>query len=192
MQIPDQELWEKILAGDEAAWAELVRRYQALVYAVATRMRLSQADAADCFQQTWVLLFRNRRKLQDPNRISSWLVTTAKREALRLKRRAGSDPGETEQESQIDDAPLPDEHIEALERQSIIQNALRAIDGRCQQLLEAFFFADEEVGYEKIASDLGISLNSLGPIRRRCLDRLKAILEKTGNELVRNRKVRSL
>jgi len=33
----DIELWQDILAGDNAAWNDLVRRYQALVYAVVTR-----------------------------------------------------------------------------------------------------------------------------------------------------------
>ncbi len=192
MEISDPELWQQILTGSESAWAELVRRYQALVYAVATRMRLSQSDAADCFQQTWLLLFQNRRKLQDPSRLSSWLVTTAKREALRLKRKAGRDPGETEHDSQTDEGRLPDEEYELLERQAVIESALTEIDSRCQQLLRAFFFAEEEIGYEEIAKDLGLSLNSLGPIRRRCLDRLKKVLEKMGLTTVRNLGTHSL
>lgn len=192
MQQSDQQLWEQVIGGSETAWAKLVQRYQALVYAVASRMRLSQPDVADCFQQTWVLLYENRRKLQDPSRLSSWLVTTAKREALRVKRKSGRDPGEPEQESQVDENPLPDEEVELLERQAIIQNAIGEIDSRCQKLVNAFFFAEEEAGYEDIAKDLGISLNSLGPIRRRCLDRLKKVLEEMGHEVVRNLKVRSL
>jgi RNA polymerase sigma factor (sigma-70 family) len=192
MQLSDQQLWDDVLSGSESAWAELVRRYQSLIYAIATRMRLSQADAADCFQQTWLLLYQNRRKLQDPSRLSSWLVTTAKREALRLKRRAGRDPGEVEHDSQVDENPLADQDLEALEKQTIVQNALNEIDGRCRQLLHAFFFAEEETGYEEIARDLKISLNSLGPIRRRCLNRLKKVLEKMGHEIVRNLNTRSL
>lgn len=176
----DSELWQDILTGDDTAWNELVRRYQALVYAVVTRAGLSMADAADCFQQTWVLLFRHRHRLHDPSRLSAWLVTTAKREALRLRRRADretDDPGEIDMISQD---PLPDEAMEQLERQAQLEIGLKELDPRCRQVVEALFFAPEEKSYEEIARGFGLSVNSLGPVRRRCLERLKRILADHG------------
>ncbi|MCC6963998.1 MAG: sigma-70 family RNA polymerase sigma factor [candidate division Zixibacteria bacterium] len=182
----DQELWPAVVSGDAKAWGVIVKRYQSLVYAVATRAGLSQVDAADCFQQTWLLLYNNRRKLNDPSRLSAWLVTTAKREALRLKRRLGNDPGEEATDEAVDGALLPDDELIALERQSQLESAIAQLDRRCQDLVDAFFFADEEQSYEAIAQSLGIAANSLGPIRRRCLERLKRILEQNGHLEVRN------
>ncbi|NMC42968.1 MAG: sigma-70 family RNA polymerase sigma factor [candidate division Zixibacteria bacterium] len=172
----DIELWQDILAGDNAAWNDLVRRYQALVYAVVTRAGLSMADTADCFQQTWVLLFRHRHRLHDPSRLSAWLVTTAKREALRLRRRADRESGDPVKLDSIAPDPLPDEALEQLERQAQLEIALKELDPRCRQVVEALFFAPEERSYEEIARDFGLSANSLGPVRRRCLERLKQIL----------------
>jgi len=172
----DSNLWQDILVGDNAAWSELVRRYQALVYAVATRAGLSMADAADCFQQTWVLLFRHRHRLHDPSRLSAWLVTTAKREALRLRRRADKEAGDPADMDMTSHDPLPDEVLEQLERQAQLEIALKELDPRCRKVLEAFFFAPEEKSYEEIAGSFGLSTNSLGPVRRRCLERLKQIL----------------
>jgi hypothetical protein len=61
MHDPDSTLWLRILNGDQTAWKTLVRQYQPLVYTIATRSGLSMADAADCFQQTFVSLFENRK-----------------------------------------------------------------------------------------------------------------------------------
>jgi RNA polymerase sigma factor (sigma-70 family) len=176
----DCELWQRIIAGDDAAWAELVHKYQSLVYAVSTRAGLSMSDCADCFQQTWVLLFRNRHRLKDPARLSAWLVTTAKREALRLRRRAARTEEEWDNSSLMATGPLPDEEMEQLECQAQLEIALKEIDPRCRNVLKAFFFASEEQSYDEIAAAFGIPANSLGPIRRRCLERLKQILLKMG------------
>jgi RNA polymerase sigma factor (sigma-70 family) len=180
MQRSDSEIWQDILTGNDKAWEELVRRYQALVYAVVSRAGLSMADAADCFQQTWVLLHRNRRKLHDPSRLSAWLVTTAKREALRLRRRADKEAGDPPGFDLASSDPLPDEVLERLERQAQLENALKELDPRCQRVLGAFFFEPEEKSYDEIARSFGLAVNSLGPLRRRCLERLKEILLKYG------------
>ncbi len=182
----DPQLWQRVLDGDSHAWAIIVKRYQSLIYTVATRSGLSQIDAADCFQQTWILLYNNRHKLQDPSRLSAWLVTTAKREAFRIKRRAGSDPGDDLANEQVDASRLPDEELLEVEKQAHLESAISQLEPRCQKLVEAFFFADEEQSYEEIAKSLGIASNSLGPIRRRCLERLRRILEENGYVEVRN------
>ena len=137
-------------------------------------------DAADCFQHTWVSLYENRKRITDPSRLSAWLVTTTKREALRIRRRAAS-MVELEGDVQYaDKALLPDELLEGLERQSSLENALKEIDPRCRRLLAEFFFAPEEKSYDEIAAILGINPSSLGPIRRRCLERLKNKLIESG------------
>ncbi|MCX6832141.1 MAG: sigma-70 family RNA polymerase sigma factor [candidate division Zixibacteria bacterium] len=182
MTVPntDRDLWQKTLAGDSAAWQLLVKRYQSLVYAVATRAGLSMADAADCFQQTWVALYENRHRIQDPTRLSAWLVTTAKREAMRLRRRTLPDTGGEAEIDHPDRSPLPDEELNQIEQQAHLEMALAELDPRCRQVVELFFFAPERQSYDEIAASLGMAMNSLGPVRRRCLERLKKILRKNG------------
>lgn len=182
----DPKLWQRVIDGDSSAWGVIVKLYQSLIYTVAIRSGLSQIDAADCFQQTWILLYNNRKKLQDPSRLPAWLVTTAKREAYRIKRRTGPDPGADISNEQIDTSMLQDEELLEVEKQAQLEIAIGQLDPRCQKLVEAFFFADEEQSYEQIAKSLGIASNSLGPIRRRCLERLKRILEESGFVEVRN------
>jgi len=180
MSKSDRQIWEGIISGDAGAWEELIRRYQALVYAVATRAGLSLLDASDCFQNTWVALYSNRMSIDNPDKISSWLVTTAKREALRMNRRKAREVNVEKAGGSPDRSPLPDEVLVELERQAHLEIALEEIDPRCRKLLREFFYAPETRSYEEIADSLGISSNSLGPIRHRCLKKLRKILEEKG------------
>lgn len=182
----DLELWQEILAGNSRAWETLVRRYQALIYTIAVRAGLSPDDAADCFQQTWVMLYRHRHKLNDPSRLSAWLVTTAKREALRLRRLAARSGDTGEAADRPDPDPLPDDAVLQLERQANLETAIGDLGPQCRRVVEAFFFAPEDRTYEQIAESLGVAPNSLGPIRRRCLERLKKILVQNGYLEVRD------
>lgn len=186
------DLWTEVLSGDAAAWKRLVRRYQALVYAVCSRAGLSAPDVADCFQQTWVALYENRKKLRDPSRVSTWLVTTAKREALRLRRQAERRLDEDDEIEPVDSDPLPDEELVRIERQAQLEIAIGELDPRCRELIELFFFAPEEQTYAQIASELNLASNSLGASRRRCLNRLKEILAKNGFVDARNGALKTL
>ncbi len=175
-ELDDRDLWQCILEGDASAWKELVHRYHPLVYTVAVRAGLSVADAADCFQQTWVALYTHRKRISDPTRISAWLVTTAKREAIRLFKRSSVHSTLDEGPEIADPTLLADEEMDALETQGRLESGLKRLDVRCRKLLTALFFESEERSYEEIAADLGMAPNSVGPIRGRCLKRLKALI----------------
>ena len=157
-----------------------------MVYTVCSRSGLSLADAADCFQQTWVTLHRKRKAIHDPTRLSAWLVTTAKREVLRILRMGEKLETGDSLDRMVAHDPLPDEVMEQLERQACLEVSISQLDPRCRDVIDLFFFEPDNQSYEQIAKSLGIPSNSLGPIRRRCLERLRQILEKNGFPGVRN------
>jgi RNA polymerase sigma factor (sigma-70 family) len=171
----DADLWSEIRLGSEDAWRGLVQRHANLVYGVCSYVGLTQADSADCFQQTWMLLYQNRHRIKDASRLSSWLVTTAKREAIRLHRRSNNGPNDINLGA-VDPNPMPEARMLQLERQGQLEIALGQMEPMCRRLLDAFFFADDKKSYRDIAKSLGYSPNTLGAKRRRCLDKLKRIL----------------
>ena len=175
-ELTDLQLWQWILVDDARAWDELVDRYTMLVYAFCRQAGLGEADTADVFQHTWLALYEHRFQIQDPGRLSSWLITTAKREAVRLRQRQARLQSDDCLASEADSRPMPDKDLELLELQAMLETALARIDQPCSKLLYAFFFADEDQSYEDIAADLALSPNTLGAKRRRCLNRLKEIL----------------
>jgi len=176
----DRALWSGIKGADPLAWNILVRRYEALVYTIATRAGLSMADASDCFQQTWLLLFKHKRKITQPERISAWLTTTAKREAIRIGRRQNRDVDIDAIPQIADVRPLADQELENMERRSRLESVMRSLDERCRKLLSALFLEPESRSYEEIADDLGFPKNSMGPVRSRCLAKLRTLVENEG------------
>ena len=79
--------------GDQLAWGRLVTRFTPLLWAVARAHRLSDADASDAVQGTWLRLVENLGRIREPERVGAWLATTCRREttpACRLINRASS------------------------------------------------------------------------------------------------------
>jgi DNA-directed RNA polymerase specialized sigma24 family protein len=83
------ELVARASAGEQGAWDQLVERYGGLVWAVARAHGLGHADASDVSQVTWLLLTQHLDALQQPERLGSWLLGTARREADRMRRLRG-------------------------------------------------------------------------------------------------------
>jgi RNA polymerase sigma factor (sigma-70 family) len=175
-----ESLWQQVLDDDRSAWSELVVHYGSLVYTVALRTGLSTADAEDCGQQVWLSLYRSRRQIRDPHSLASWLIQTTRRRAIRtLQQRSNRDRSERMQ-AESPAPTLPDEELIHVERQAIVAQALAELDPRCRRLLQTLFLAPEPSSYAQIAKMLGLSPNALGPLRLRCLKRLKKILIKAG------------
>src|SRR5581483_6958060 len=74
-------------AGDGRAWESLVRRYTPVLRATARGFGLSPADVDDVVQTTWLAALVHIRRLRNPEAIRGWLVTTARRAAMRTPQR---------------------------------------------------------------------------------------------------------
>lgn len=180
----EQELIDRCLRGDDAAWSALVGRYQGLIYSVPRRMGLAPEDASDVFQTVCVLLYQRLSTIREPARLGGWLLTTASREALRAARRGArrrrhGDLDDEAEDEPADVRPLADERREALERAQILRSALAELPERCRLLLEEFLSADEP-NYRDVARRLGIPIGSIGPTRARCFARLRELLVARG------------
>src|SRR5207248_555040 len=98
--VSDRELIDACLKGESAAWDSLIQRYVALIYSTCVRTGLSAADSEDVAQDVCVILLDHLADLRDTAKLSSWLISTTKREVWRFQRRKGlklaSELGETE------------------------------------------------------------------------------------------------
>ena len=186
--LTDAELVARCRDRHEAAWSTLVRRYQRLLYTIPRRARLSEAQAADVFQVCFEQLYRNLDKLADPSRVRAWLVTTARRETLRLLDQArgqvdwaagaGSEDDEANPiEAIADPSPLPEEQLADLQEHDRLRRAMDRLDPRSRRMIELLFLQDETPPYSQIAATLGIAEGSIGPTRARCLAKLREALD---------------
>ena len=179
--------------GDGEAWRELIDRYAQLVWGVARGCGLSAADAEDVSQLVFSALVRRIAHLEDPAAVGGWLLVTTKREAWRFaasnRRRAEKRQQQSEETSDNPNLsnPSPDGDSLGFERRNAVRLALTRLDDRCRDLLMAFFGAAKEPGYDQIAKRLGMRPNSVGPTRRRCLDKLLAHLDADSGDLFEDR-----
>ncbi len=185
MEPSDEALVLACRQGDAAAWEALSARYRGLLYNICRRIGMDQEEAADVCQNVFAILAQKLDRIEQPARISAWLVTTARHEAWKLRQREraamthmGFD--ETQIDSLTEDALLPDELLLRVEEQHTVQIALAALDQRCGRLLSLLFSRPDPMPYAEIAAMLGVPVGSIGPRRGRCLRKLRRILDNMG------------
>jgi RNA polymerase sigma factor (sigma-70 family) len=170
------DLIARARSGDERAWGALVEQYSQLVWSICRRYRLSDADAEDVGQSVWLQLVKQLDQVRDPAALPGWLATTTRRTCARILRAAGGPliPGR-----QLDVELLSDEQDEAVEqdllaaeRHAALREAFADLPIGYQRLV-SMLIADPPVPYTEISVRLGIAVGSIGPIRARCLDRLR-------------------
>ncbi len=189
--LADADLVRACRDGDQGAWSTLVRRYQRLVYTVPRRAGLPDEAAADVFQTAFQRLFEHLDRIDDASRVRAWLVTTAKRETLRLlaeRQRvvelpAGAADADAPDEDPLarlpDPAPLQDEQLAALQELHRVREAVDRLDPRARQFVELLFLQEEPLPYAEIARRLGIPEGSIGPTRARILAKLRKLMQET-------------
>lgn len=169
-------------AGDQRAWDALVEQHARLLWSVARSYRLDQADAADVVQTTWLRLVEHLDRIEDPSRLVGWLVTTTRRECLRVLRRSGRERLVSADDGTLD---IVDEAAQPLdaslindERNAELWRAFSQLPERCQRLLRIAVAMPK--AYDEVSAALGMPVGSIGPTRARCLTRLRALLDGTG------------
>ncbi|HET8613934.1 MAG TPA: sigma-70 family RNA polymerase sigma factor [Actinomycetales bacterium] len=169
-------------AGSQQAWDGIVARYNRLVWAVARSFRLTEPDAADVVQTTWLRLVEHLDGLQQPERVGAWLGTTARREALRLAKVRGQAVQRSSDADLVllpDAAPSIEESLLTRERDAQLYRAVLQLNDRCQRLLRVLS-ASPPPRYETVSEALGLPVGSIGPTRGRCLDKLRKVLDEQG------------
>lgn len=170
----DAELLARCRRRDAEAWDLLVARYERLVYSVARRNGLSAEDAADVTQGTFVTLIDSLSRIRDEERLASWLMTVTRRQAWRVRNLSRRDVHLEQAPEEVDDPFAEWDSVLAL------HDALAELGGTCRKLLEALYFEPESPSYAEIAERFGRSIGGIGPLRGRCLEKLKAILTEDG------------
>lgn len=170
--------------GEHDAWEQLVAEYSGMLWGVARRYRLDDAQQADVVQTTWLRLFEHLDDLREPERLAGWLATTARRTCLETLRGAKREqPVEflTELSALADprDAGAEDDTPERSavrrEHQTIVRHVLAELPEEQQRLMR-MLHATPAPTYQQVSARLGMPVGSIGPTRARILAKLRALL----------------
>jgi RNA polymerase sigma factor (sigma-70 family) len=170
---------ERLLAtastGDPAAWNALVARFGPQLLRAARAHGLSRQQAEDAVQDTWIRLLRNIERVRQPAALGGWLSTTVRRESLRVRGRSQREmPTSQDPRAEVADTSNRDAHAEAAAAEcgAVVERALEALPAR-HRLLMRTLFDEPGPSYQEVAARLDMPVGSLGPIRGRCLARLR-------------------
>ncbi|MFI5174283.1 MAG: RNA polymerase sigma factor [Terriglobia bacterium] len=179
----DQDLIRRCLGGEELAWECLVERYKRLIYSIPIKNGYQSSDAADIFQSVCLDLLESLTSLRDSTKLKTWLITVTVRKCLHLREKMGRETltlSEGEADLVVDRRSDISRISQEVEQEQIIREAMKKLPLRCATLIQHLFFDEPRLSYSEIAKRFGVSSNSIGPARDRCLEKLKEILEGSG------------
>lgn len=148
-----------------------------LLWQAVRREGLSTQAAEDVLQTTWLTLLRNLHAITAPAALIEWLLTTARREAWRVRSAGRADElvGQDVFEEMADSDVLPEELVLQDERRRALWDAVARLPQQCRDLLRLVAFV-RRPQYEAVAAALGMRKGSIGPTRGRCLEKLRRLL----------------
>ncbi|MCZ7625341.1 MAG: sigma-70 family RNA polymerase sigma factor [Candidatus Methylomirabilis sp.] len=89
MDLPDQDLVERIKGGDEAAFDALLGRYQERVYRLAMSMTRNREDAEEVLQDVFLAVYRKIESFESRSAFRTWLYRITVNAALMKLRSRG-------------------------------------------------------------------------------------------------------
>jgi RNA polymerase sigma factor (sigma-70 family) len=181
----DEELFAACRRGDAAAWDKLVDRYQRLVSTIPRRAGLSEDVVEEVFQEVFLTLFEKLDDIEQPERLRSWLVTTAKfktwrafsREKISFQSYDFEEIGGIEGAFEVpDESPLPDAVLIEIEQQHLIRTAIDSLDERSKKIITMLYLSEPPASYAAVAAEIGVAETSISPLRARSLEKLVKLL----------------
>ncbi|WP_078884326.1 RNA polymerase sigma factor [Streptomyces sp. NRRL S-340] len=178
-------LVQSAVDGDAAAWKALVEGLSPLVWSVVRAHRLSDADGHEVYQTVWFRFAQHLGRIREPDKAGSWLASTARNECLRTLRSLSrltvtDDPHLLDGVSEVGapEQSLLDAEEAAAQSERIrrLWQEFERLGDRCRQLLRVLM-ASPPPSYQEVSAALGVAVGSIGPLRQRCLRRLRARLD---------------
>ena len=160
-------------------WPAISRDHGPLVWRTAYRLLSSSADAADCYQETFLSALDVSRR-QEVRNWPGLLQRLATARALDILRRRRSRPDQASQSDETDwervqsNVPDPSQHAQDVELMESLRAALTKLP---PQQGEAFCLRElSGLSYEEIAEETGMSVDGVGVTLHRAKSRLRELL----------------
>lgn len=181
------ELLETLVVGDANAWRVFVERYQGLVYArvlrtaAETNTQLDRSDVEDICAEIFSGLIANDyaslRRFEGRSKLSTWLAVIARRVCLRRINAfrlpiSHETPSEAVEPADSRQSTLG--NLIAREDLERMHGCVQQLSTTDQQILKLYF--EQNLSYQQIGRQLGVSENTVGPKLHRAQQRLKKLM----------------
>ncbi len=190
-------LVRRCIAGDAAAWEEIVQRFNRRIYNICYRFAGSPTDAEDLTQDVFIKVYRTMASY-DGERASfnTWITTVTRNLLVDHFRKTKNDritdsidaaPGESEDALPLSDrledtGPAPDAHLERRETRELVQAALQKLS---PELREAVILRDlQDMDYKEIAQALRVPEGTVKSRINRGRAELARLLQRTYRQVM--------
>jgi RNA polymerase sigma-70 factor (ECF subfamily) len=172
-----QDVLTRAKAGDQTAFAALIRRHQNMVFSVALHMLRSRPAAEDLAQEVFLELYRSLSRLESEAHVVSWLRRVAGHRCIdEIRRRNHRPEFGTDTLPETGHSPQPREVFAGDRLQALVaelpENARMVVVLRYQ----------EEMDPTEIADALGMPVNTVKSHLRRSIAALRERLMGRGQQ----------
>jgi len=153
----DNTLIYRAQAGDEGAFAALMRQYYSLVYTIVIRIVDNPHDVEEVVQDTFFNAYSGLAQLEDAVKFKSWLAEIARncaRQWLR-KRRIHTVSLDEVGEGVLQTQDSPDEQLTRLEQRELIRRTMETLPQKDKEIARAFYL--EGASYDELSNTHGLS-----------------------------------
>ena len=179
-KLTDIELIKQVLAGDQGAYAELVKRHQRFVFTLALRFSKNREDAEEIAQDCFVKAYRSLNSFQQTAKFSTWMYTivyTTSMTFLRKKRldtqSIDSEDSHIQLENQV--SSFNADQVEQKSKYAYLNMAISQLLPDDAAIITLFYKGEQSL--EEIAKALGMESNTVKVKLHRARHRLKEKLE---------------
>jgi RNA polymerase sigma-70 factor, ECF subfamily len=173
----DDVLIQRCRGGDEGAFAELVAKYQNLVYGLIYRLAADRAQAADLAQDVFLRIHRGLPYFRGDARLSTWIFLIVQH--VCFESRGGHRPSVSLDQPFGDRGRLemggPDRAFADLELRDRLEKAMAKLPDQYRFLIAAHYLRGAQ--YEALAESLNIPLGTIKTHLYRAKRRLRELLD---------------
>ncbi len=181
-KLSDIELIEQTLAGDQSAYADLVKRHQRFVFTLAMRFTKTREDAEEVSQDSFIKAYRSLQSFEGHSKFTTWLYSIVYTTAMTFLRKKRLDTSSLDDENnliQVDNqgGGMDNNLAENRSRSYYLNQAIEQLLPDDALIITLFYKGEQSL--EEIAVTLGIEPNNVKVKLFRARQRLKEKLERT-------------
>ena len=180
-KLSDIELIEQTLAGNQAAYADLIKRHQRFVFTLALRFSKNREDAEEIAQDCFVKAYRSLANFQQQSKFSTWLYSIVYTTAMTFLRKRRVDTDSIDDENtyiQLENSSsgFDVNSAENKSRSYYLSQAIAQLLPDDAAIITLFYMGEQSL--EEIGQTLGIEPNTVKVKLFRARQRLKEKLER--------------
>lgn len=190
-KLTDIELIEQTLAGNQSAYADLVKRHQRFVFTLAVRFTKTREDAEEVAQDCFIKAYRSLHSFGGNSKFTTWLYSIVYTTAMTFLRKKRLDTSSIDDEGNFiqvenQNAAFENNMAENKSRSYYLNQAIEQLLPDDAMIITLFYKGEQSL--EEIAAVLGIEPNNvkvkLFRARQRLKEKLERNLKHEVNELI--------